>query len=156
MRWLNWIWIAIKKCMEHPLISMIASGYIIARKRSMDKPGYSDWVPTSLCENMRWSSLKESIPNLIVLIFIWYVMLVLDFSTRTVLIGDSSDILEYNLSLVMILVHICTRQRCFPVCHWVNVALLTPFFCDCNIGYTFSANCTRPLLWIILCCFLLN
>ena len=39
-----------------------------------------------------------------------------------------------------------TRQRCFPVRHWVTVAFLTPFFCVLNFGGTLSARCRHPLL----------
>ena len=50
----------------------IVSGYTLARKSSMKDPEQIEWVPTSLCENMRYSSLKESIPDLIFLVVIWY------------------------------------------------------------------------------------
>ena len=66
--------------------------YIMARKISVENPDWSEWVPNYLCENPRRYSLKESILDFSVLIVIWYVMIVLEFSTHTVLIGELSDV----------------------------------------------------------------
>ena len=45
------------------------SGYMIARKSSMANPDHREWVLTYLCKHPRYSSLKESFPDLINIIF---------------------------------------------------------------------------------------
>ena len=74
------------------------------------------------------------------------------FSTHTVFTGVSSDVPGYESSLEMILAHIYTRHRRFPVYHWVTVALLTPFFCVLKFGDTLSDRC----MWTMLCMSLKN
>ena len=73
-------------------------------------------------------------------------MLVLDFSTHTMLIGYSLDVPGYKSSPVIIYDHIHTRKMCLPVRHWVTVAFLTPFFCVRNIVDTSYYKCMGPLL----------
>ena len=71
---------------------MIVYEYTLDMKSSLENPDQSEWVTTYLCESKRISSPKESLPNLSVLIVIWYVMVVLVVTTHTVLIGGSSDV----------------------------------------------------------------
>ena len=70
---------------------MIVSGYTLARKSSMEKLDRSEWVPTSLCDNPRYSSPKESVTELRNFMFIWDVIVVLWFFSHTVFTGLSAD-----------------------------------------------------------------
>ena len=55
-----------KSLLYHLPMIMIVSGYTLARKSSTENPDQSEWVPTSLRENPRSSSPKESVPDLII------------------------------------------------------------------------------------------
>ena len=102
------------------------------------------------------SSPKESVPDLSNMIVIWDVIVVLCFYTHTVFIGVLSDEPGYKFSLVTMSAQTCTGKRCFPVCHWVTVAFLTPFFCILNVGDIFSARCRRLMMYRSLRRFLYN
>ena len=56
--------------LDHIPIIMIISGYTLARKTSMENTDQSEWVPNYLCENLRRSSLKDSVTELSDLIVI--------------------------------------------------------------------------------------
>ena len=71
---------------------MIVYGYTISRKISIENSDRTECVYHSLCENPRLSSPKESITDLSIFIVILDVMVVLQFSTHTLLIGDSYDV----------------------------------------------------------------
>ena len=75
--------------LDHLPTIMIVYGYTPDRKISMENIDRSKWFTTSLCENTRRSSPKERVPDLSVLVVVLDVMIVLDFSTHTVLIGTS-------------------------------------------------------------------
>ena len=62
---------------EHHPIIIIVSGFTLARRRSTEKPDRSEWVPTSLYENPRRSSPKESVPKPSDLIVIWDIIVLL-------------------------------------------------------------------------------
>ena len=105
-------------------------------------------MPTSLCDKPRWSSPKERAHDLSVLVVIRDVIVVLELLIHTVLTGESAGVSEYKSNLVMMPVQILTRQRYFPVCKWVTVEFLTPFFCVRNIGDNLSARCMILLLCV--------
>ena len=140
--------------LNHLPMIMVVYGYNPVRKSSMASFDWRWWVPICLCENPSCSSPKESVPDFIDFIVIWDVIFVLGLSTHTVLTGVSSDVSGYEYSLVMMSVHICTGQRCLPVCHWVIVEFSAPFLCVPNIGETLSARWIRPLLCVSLHCFM--
>ena len=94
--------------LEHIPMIMIVSRYNQYRKISVAKHDWSERAPTSLCENKRQPPPKEITPDLSVLIFIWDVILELEFSTHTVLNGEFSDVSEYNSSIGTISSHIST------------------------------------------------
>ena len=77
--------------LDHLPNIMIVSGYTLDIKISMDNTYRGEWLTNSLCDNPMHSSSKDSVPDLIFLIVILNVMLVLDFFTHTMLIGDSYD-----------------------------------------------------------------
>ena len=76
-----------KEFMDHRPMIVIISGYTIARKSSMAKPNWSEWVPISLCKEPRCFSPKESLPDLRFLVLILDVIVVLILSTHTVFTG---------------------------------------------------------------------
>ena len=63
--------------LDHRPIIVIVYVYNMDRKISVSNPDRSEWVPTSLCENPRRSSLKESVPNFSYFIFVLDVIFVL-------------------------------------------------------------------------------
>ena len=90
MRLLTWIRMYQRKALlDHLPTIMIVYGYTPDRKISMENIDRSKWFTTSLCENKIRSSPKERVPDLSVLVVVLDVMIVLDFSTHTVLIGTS-------------------------------------------------------------------
>ena len=99
---------------------MIISGYNLARKISMTNPYWSEWVTTFLCDNPRISSPKEIITDLSFLIVIWDFIVVLDFSTHTVLIGYMYYVSGQESSLVIISAHIRTCRRSLNVFHCIE------------------------------------
>ena len=80
-----------KVFLDHRPKIMIVYGYTLARKISTAKPYQGEWVHTSLRENPRSSSLKESVPGLSNLIVIWDDRVVLWFSDHTVFTRILSD-----------------------------------------------------------------
>ena len=149
LRFLTWTHMYRRKAfLDHLPIIMIVSGYTLARKISIEKPYRSKWGPTSLWENPRRSSPKESVPDLSDLVVIWDVIVVLWFYTHTVFTGGSSNDRGYESSIVTISTHTCIGQRCLHVRHLVTMAFLNPSFCILNVGKTFSARCIHPLLCI--------
>ena len=134
--------------MDHYLMIMIVSRYTLARKSSVVKPFWSEWVPIYLQENLRQSSPKEHFPDPIDFIVFWDVVFFLWFSTHTLLTGVFSDNTGYDSSLVMISAPTFTSHIFFPVHHWVAGVFLTPFFCILNAGDTLSARCMQLLLCI--------
>ena len=66
-----------KSFLEHQTMTMIVSGYTIARKRSAENPKPSESGPNYLCENPRLSSMKESVTELRNFMVIWDVIVVL-------------------------------------------------------------------------------
>ena len=147
LRSLTWIRMYQRKeLLDHRPIIMIVSRYTLARKTAVAKPYQSDWVTTSLWENPRCSSPKVSVPDLSDLVVILDIIVVLWFVTHTVFTGVLYYKPRYEYSLMKMSALTCTRQRCFPVRHWVTVAFLTPFLCVLNVNETLSARFRRPLL----------
>ena len=56
--------------MDHIPMIMIVYRYNLYRKSSIVNSDRSEWVPNYLCENLRHSSQKESVPDLIFVIII--------------------------------------------------------------------------------------
>ena len=72
------------------------------------------------------------------------------------LTGVLSDIPGYESSPKMILAHIFTGNRLFPLRKWVTVVFLAPFAYVLKVGDTFSARCMQPLTCVILRRFMYN
>ena len=148
LSFLNCLWVYQRNYfLDHLRIIMIVSRYTQARKISMATPDWSEWVPTSFFDNSIWSSPKEIAPDLSFLIDICDVIIALELSAHIVFTGDSSGVSGYDCSHMMISAHIWTRQRCFSVCHWVNVEFLAPFCFAHNVVGALSGKWVRSLLW---------
>ena len=143
-----------KLLMDHLPMVVIVSGYTQARKSFTEKPDWREWGTISLCENTIRSSPKEIYPDLSLPVVIWYLIIVLEFSTQTVLNGVPSVVSGYGSSFYIMYSQMRTGNRFLPVHHCVTVEFFMPFFFVHNAGYTLSSRCWRPLLCVISWCFL--
>ena len=82
------------------------------------------------------------------LIVIRDVIIVLEFSTQTVLTGVLSDVSEDDSSIDIMPAQILTGQRCLTVLHWVTFAFLMVFFCSRYIGDNLYTMWKRLLLYV--------
>ena len=139
LRPLTWMRIYLRKALlAHRPMTMIVSGYTLARNISIENPDRREWVPTSLCENTSLSFPKYSVPDLRDLVFIWDVISVLWWSTQTVFTGVSCVDTGYESCLIMIYAQMSIGQRFVLVYHCVTMAFLTPFLCVRNVGDNLS------------------
>ena len=135
LRFMTWILIYLRNALLYHLpVIIFVYWYTLVRKISMSNTYRREWVPIYLCKKERCSSLKGGVPDLINLIVIWYIIVVLWFSSHTVLTGLPPNVPGYESSLEMMLAHICTGHRRLDVLRRVTVAFLTPFLCVLNIG----------------------
>ena len=56
--------------MDHIPMIMIVYGYTLDSKSFMANPGWSELLRTYLCENLRHSSQKEIVPDLVFFIIV--------------------------------------------------------------------------------------
>ena len=105
-------------------------------------------VPTSFCERLRRSYLKDIVMDISDLIVFEMLLLFCDFFTDSVFTGVLSKVPGYYSSLETMLAHICTRHRSLPVHHWVTVALFPPFFCVLTFVNTLYTRWMRPLVCV--------